>query len=352
MTAASTLWLALQFSRDAMRARLLIWSVIAISAAYAAVGLIALGFLPRGVVFAEMVSSKFVSSTFLNRNNYATFAGIGFIAALATILKLCRREFAQSGRLLRLKVATLINTTGTKSALPLALAAVILAALLLTGSRGGIISTVLGLFVLIVLNVGRTKRSSRNEAVLAIFAALLVGAAFLGFGDIFVGRIEAQGVYDENRLLAQIVTVWSILSSPLLGYGYGTFSAAFPMFRDDSASVWGFWDKAHATYLEVFQGLGLVFGAMLIASVVVLVWNCLKGARTRRRDATIPAIAGAVSLLVGVHALVDFSLQIQAVTLTYMAILGAGVAQARSDRTSDQDTHLISRLSQWSEHTR
>ena len=70
---------------------------------------------------------------------------------------------------------------------------------------------------------------------------------------------------------------------------------------------------------------------MLIASVVVLVWDCLKGARTRQRDATIPAIAASVSFLVGAHALVDFSLQIQAVTLTYMAILGAGVAQARDD---------------------
>jgi O-antigen ligase len=233
-----------------------------------------------------------------------------------------------------LKIATLISTTGSKAAPPLALASIILAALLLSGSRGGIIATMLGLFVLIVLNLGRTKRSSRNEAALAIFATLLVGAAFLGFGDIFVGRIEAQGVYDESRLLAQIVTIWSILSSPLLGYGYGTFSAAFPMFRDDSASIWGFWDKAHATYLEVFQGLGLVFGAMLIACVVVLVWECLRGARTRRRDATIPAIAAGVSFLVGVHALVDFSLQIQAVAITYMAVLGAGVAQARDEPTA------------------
>jgi hypothetical protein len=31
---------------------------------------------------------------------------------------------------------------------------------------------------------------------------------------------------------------------------------------------------------------------------------------------------------VGVHALVDFSLQIQAVALTFMAVLGAGVAQS------------------------
>jgi O-antigen ligase len=101
------------------------------------------------------------------------------------------------------------------------------------------------------------------------------------------------------------------------------------MFHDESMNIWTFWDKAHNTYLEIFQGLGLPFGAMLIACVVVLVWDCVKGARTRKRDTTIPAIAAGASLVVGTHALVDFSLQIQAVTLTYMAILGAGVAQAR-----------------------
>ena len=73
------------------------------------------------------------------------------------------------------------------------------------------------------------------------------------------------------------LTIKSILSAPLLGYGYGTFSAVFPMFRDDSIGICGIWDKAHNTYLEIFQGLGLLFGAMLIACVVVLVWDCREG---------------------------------------------------------------------------
>ena len=73
-----------------------------------------------------------------------------------------------------------------------------------------------------------------------------------------------------------------------------------------------------------------------------------------KRGATIPAIAVGVSSLVGSHAFIDFSLQIQAVALTYMAVLGAGVAQAREDdlpkgRTS---AHPISRLAKFSEDTR
>jgi O-antigen ligase len=102
------------------------------------------------------------------------------------------------------------------------------------------------------------------------------------------------------------------------------------MFHDDSMSLWVYWDRAENTYLEVLQGLGLLFGAMLIGSVLALVFACVKGAKTRQRAVTIPTVAVGVSVLVGVHALVDFSLQVQAVTLTYMAILGLGVAQAES----------------------
>ena len=102
------------------------------------------------------------------------------------------------------------------------------------------------------------------------------------------------------------------------------------MFHDDSMSLWVYWARAENTYLEVFQGLGLLFGAMLIGSVLAFVFACAKGAKTRQRNATIPAVAVGVSVLVGMHALVDFSLQVPAVTLTYMAVLGVGVAQAQS----------------------
>ena len=50
----------------------------------------------------------------------------------------------------------------------------------------------------------------------------------------------------------------------LLGYGYGTFIDVFPMFRDQSIGIEGVFEFAHNTYLEVLQGLGLVFGSMLI----------------------------------------------------------------------------------------
>jgi hypothetical protein len=356
MTAASVFWLALQLGRDADRARLLIWSVVGISAVYAAAGIFAVGVMPNGRVFTELAETKFVSSTFVNQNHYVTFAGIGFISAVGLILRLYRRQLGRTGHLLRLKIATLIDTTGSKGALPLTLTFVILTGLLLTGSRGGIIATGFGFLVLLVLNVRRRGRSLRHEALLLAFAAVVVSLVYVAFSDVLVGRIGAGGLYEQGRARVFLVTILSILTAPLLGFGYGTFSASFPMFHDESVGIWNFWDKAHNTYLETFQGLGLLFGAMLIACVVVLVWDCLTAARKRQRGATIPAIAVSISFLVGAHALVDFSLQIQAVTLTYMAILGVGVAQARDDlstiRASLPVAHATGRLYQPSERAR
>jgi hypothetical protein len=327
VTSASVFWLALQFSRDIRNARTLLWSVVVIDAAYAAVGLLFLAYLPDFAPFNEIDPGTFVSSTFVNKNHYGTFAGIGFVIITGFIQQLYRHELFQERVPLRMKIATFLGITAQKATLPIATGFLILAALLLTGSRGAVISTALGLVVLVVLNVRRARHFGRSEIVLAIFVLLIAVGVFLAFGDRFVGRVEGQGIYDEGRLMASLITMQSVFSAPVLGYGYGTFSAAFPMFRDGSLSVWLTWDKLHNTYFEVLQGLGLVFGTMLIASVVLFVVRCLEGA-SRQYGGTIPSIAVSASVLVGVHAWVDFSLQIQAVTLTYMAVLGIGVAQA------------------------
>jgi len=57
----------------------------------------------------------------------------------------------------------------------------------------------------------------------------------------------------------------------------------------------------------------------------------------RKENAIIPTVAAGAACLIGVHTLVDFSLQIQAVALTFMAMLGAGVAQSESSRVALED---------------
>lgn len=337
ITAASVFWVALQLGRDADRAHRIVTGIAAICVAYAAYGLIAFAVTPGYVLWYEnRYIDGYVSSTFFNRNNFATYAGIGFIVVLGLLLKLYRYQLASIG-LTRLRLAAFIETTGKAGAVYISALFVVFVALLLSGSRGGIVSALFGSFVLVALTIGRSRRSAVDQRDVIVFVAFVVAAIFVGFGDAFLGKIGRQGFVDESRMAIYALTVRSILDSPLLGYGYGTFADVFPMFRDRSIDITGVWTMAHNTYLEIFQGLGLFFGFLLLTSVGLLAVRCLRGATTRRINATIPCIAGSVACLVAVNALVDFGLQIQAITLTFMALLGIGVAQAESSQLNLQD---------------
>ena len=334
ITAASVFWIALQLCRDAARAGLLLWSIGAITCAYAAYGLVAHWLAPERILwFEDQFNRNYVHSTFINPNSFAAYAGIGFVAFCALILRLYRNEFASVGGSIRFRIATFIEVTGRKGVALLGGAFVTLVALLLSGSRGGIAATTLALLVLaaLTLRLRKHKFAEQREAIIVV-GALLVAATVLAFGDVVAGKIAQQGFRSESRMALDTIVIRSILDAPVLGYGYGTFKDVFPMFRDQSLSTSGAWQLAHNTYLEMLQGLGLVFGSMLVASVSLLVWRCIKGAAARQKDETLPCVAASAAVLLGIHSLVDFSLQIQAITLTFMALLGAGVAQSESSR--------------------
>jgi O-antigen ligase len=340
ITAASVFWIAMQLCRDASRANFLLKSVAAISCAYAAYGLLAFALMPERVLWfgRPFPRTGFVTSTFINPNSFATYAGMGLIVICGFILRLYRYEFATMGGSIRFRIATFIEVTGQRGAVLLGCAFVILVALLLSQSRGGVLSTALGLFVLGALTLKTRKQGPVGQrGAIIIFGALLVGVAVFAFGDVVVGRITQQGFHDSSRIAVYTIAMRSILDSPLLGYGYGTFADVFPMFRDQSVGTFGKWEMAHNTYLEVFQGLGLLFGSMLVASIVLLALRCAKGAMTRQEDETIPCVAAGVACLLGVHSLIDFSIQIEAIAVTFMVLLGAGVAQSESSRLSLED---------------
>jgi O-antigen ligase len=339
ITAASVFWIAVQLCRDASRAIHLLYCIAIIGAIYAGYGLISRVATPGYVLWLKTRAQLgYVSSTFISRDCFATYAGMGLVATCALILRLYRDEFSSVGGSVRFRIANFIAVTGQNGAALLGCAFAILVALLMSGSRGGMVATAVGLSILGALTLRRRKDGSaeQREAIIVLGAVLLTGT-FLIFGDILVEKFARQGVYDPGRVQVYAITLSSILHAPLLGYGYGTFADVFQMFRDRSLGTWGNWDMAHNTYLEVFQGLGLLFGAMLVASVVLLVLRCFKGAITRRQNETMPCVAASVAVLIGVNALVDFGLQMQAIAITFMALLGAGVAQSESSRRALAD---------------
>ena len=340
ITSASVFWLAIQLCRSASRANFLLKSIAAISGAYAAYGLFAFALMPGRILWfgPPFPRTGFTTSTFINPNTFATYAGMGLVVICGLILSLYRNEFTAATVSLRFRIATFIEVMGQKGAVLLGGGFVILVALLLSQSRGGTLSTAFGLLVLGALTFKTRKQASvAQRGAIILFGALLVGVTAFAFGDVLVGRIAQQGFRDSSRLAVYTIAMRSILDAPLLGYGYGTFVDVFPMFRDQSVGTFGKWEMAHSTYLEVFQGLGLLFGSMLVASIVLLALRCVRGAMTRQENEMLPCVAAGIAFLLGAHSLIDFSLQIQSIAITFMAVLGAGVAQSESSRLSLED---------------
>jgi O-Antigen ligase len=332
LTAGSVFWIALQLCRNASRVNYFLAAIAVIITGYSACGIISYALTPGPVHrMGDTFSLGFVRSTFINHNHFAVYAGIGFVLLCSLLLRFYGYEVATRGGSLQFRIASIIEATGRQGAILLGGAFLILAAILLTGSRGGIVSTGVGLLALVALFFASRASGFSGRREIMIFGIFLFAFGFVIFGDSILGQITEKGIADDNRLAVYIIMLRSIFDAPLLGYGYGSFIDVFPMFRDGSVGG-GVYEFAHNTYLEVFQGLGVVFGFALVASVVLLVVKCCRGAISRQEGLTAPRVAASVAVLLGAHALVDFSLQIQAVTLTFMALLGAGVAQAQSSR--------------------
>lgn len=333
MTAAAVFWLALQFGRDPLFAQRLVRAIAVIGVLYALYGVLSFMLTPNTIlIFEKNTYLDSVTSTFINRNSYATYAGLTLIAALAVVF----RDIAQAGLTgnVRVGAARVIEAASGQAGLFLIAAFIIAVALMLTGSRAGISSSLLAVAVLMTFLGVRSRKRRTIALPLLILLLLGVVAAIYSFGDTYLERLESADIEASDRLAVYALTWRSILDSPLLGFGYGTFSEIFPMYRDSTVGPWGVWDKAHNTYLELFQGLGLVGGALLVGLVLSLVGRCAIATVRRTRHATAPLVATAASFVVGVHSFADFSLQIQAVALTWTALLGIGVAQSWSSRVS------------------
>jgi O-antigen ligase len=148
------------------------------------------------------------------------------------------------------------------------------------------------------------------------------------FGGTVGGRIDAYGLGDPGRLSAWRSTLKIIADNPWFGTGLGTFAYAFPPYRSGDISMWGRWDIAHSTPLELASDLGIPLAVIIAVAwiaALILLARVLFG---RRSVLTLPLSALAVSMIGLLHSLIDFSLQIAGYSIVVFALLGLGLSQA------------------------
>lgn len=325
-TYGAVFFLAMQTAASATRAQLLLRAAVLAGTAYAVYGLFLYFTHSDSILwFQKQVYLNNVTATFENRNNFATFAGMSTIAALGLFLNELGKlagadEFASRSWLIKAEYLW------KKAWAPLLAMGLLATALLLSQSRAGMVTTLIGIAVLLfTLKPAKEMRGVKFWWLFAAIAlALLVVVIFSGQNTL--ARFDVRIVGDEARFPAWLVELNVIRTHPIIGQGLGAFEPAFRVLR--TFAVDGRFEEAHSDVLENMVELGIPAAVLLDAVLAVLFAACFFGARARRRNAYIPAIGAAVTAQVGLHAFVDFSTQVPAVVVCFAVMLAVGFAQS------------------------
>lgn len=231
---------------------------------------------------------------YVNRNHFAGFVELTLPVALALmVFRGLRRDM-----------------------FPLAglLAIVPVGALILSGSRGGIISFALEIGVLALLARTRRRRGVERPhmaAVGIVALAALALVAWLGAGramERFSGLSKDVSLARRGSMFHGAARIF--LAHPVAGTGLGTLVSVFPAY--DSAYDGRLIDHAHNDYIELLADMGLLGGLCGAIFLWLLFRDSLRAFEAEQGHFSRAIHAAAITAIAGllVHSFVDFNLHI------------------------------------------
>jgi O-antigen ligase len=190
----------------------------------------------------------------------------------------------------------------------------------------GLAVTAIGVICVCLLGLLRVRRPTwffLGVLVLIVISTVLTIGAY---GDGLLDRLASVDDASETRttLYSQILAL--ISQRPWTGFGGGSFEIVFPLVHASPVSPDLVWDKAHNTYLALWVEMGVVFGslppAILLLTTLHLLRSLIQRVGSWRSQAT---ALGAITVA-GVHSLVDFSLEIEANAFVLTSLVALGLA--------------------------
>jgi O-antigen ligase/tetratricopeptide (TPR) repeat protein len=307
------------------RPRLLMWGLVLFGGGFAIVGLVLLGGRLVGLK-TTLSGNHYLSLTFVNHNH---FAGYMEMITMLTI------GFAMAHR-------------GMKRVVLMGLGIVGSIAIVMSLSRGGIISFAGGLmFFLITMAICRARvKDILMVASLMVF--VLIGLYSLGSLETVMERLYTLGTPLETGIAR--IAVWKdtlkmVFDKPWLGWGLGTFEYVYPRYQGMGAGEYAV-KHAHNDYLELTAELG-IFGLLLASlGITVLFMSILKKLvkldKRPYQAIGLGALSACLSLLL--HGMTDFNFRIPsnailfsvcaALAFVYACPEDGGEMPARIDFTS------------------
>ena len=283
--------------------------------------------------YKKWASHGALTSSFVNRNNFATYAGLGLMSLIAYAIYWAQDELAEGckGReFLRHVLETMIVRAWW---LPLAIF-VTTSALLLTHSKAGFGSVAIAVFLLLVTSPNRFgAETSRIKLITsgAVVAVLAISLFSLS-GDILGTRLQRDATLDF-RFLAYPYTLDAIADNPVFGFGLGTFDEVYRYYRGEDVTL--YFDRAHNDYIEIAFTAGIPAALVLLTAWLVIFTCFVTHLKYGVQYRSFIALGLAVMVQLGLHSLVDFSLQMPAVSYTWVALIAASLAiSIRSKRSA------------------
>ncbi|MDR9759496.1 O-antigen ligase family protein [Rhizobium redzepovicii] len=316
-------------------------TVLGLSAGIIAVfGLIQFTLFPNILIVVEKQAYlDSLTAVFVNRNTAATFLGLGTLLMLTLVRDIARscsnHPPGEPGR----------NTLLLKSWIYMLLFCACFTALMLSRSRAGIFATFIAALIYfpwLAMNWNGSRRylkpAPQWRSMLKLLSAIVFIVVLLSvFAGQAILRAQERRLEDDDRFCI-LPGIWrAILDHWLTGTGLGTFRTVFPAYRDSACGIFGIFDRAHNFYLEGFLGLGVLFPVTAILAFAVLAKVFRQGFAQRRRLRHFVLLGLAATVLVALHAAVDFSLQIPGFAVFYSAFLSAVVAISLGRSNGDAD---------------
>ena len=198
----------------------------------------------------------------------------------------------------------------------------------MTRSRAGLVAAGIGMLAVGWAWFYRRGRLPGLPIVLGAAVVSVVVVVLAAGGGTFERKVDSDGQELSGRPWLFQRTLSAIADEPLTGHGGASFESYFQAYKNaDFGGVYAI-SKAHNSYLEFAADAGIPALLLLLAVYAWIVGACFRGIRVRRQDAIYPTIGLAAAALVGLHALVDFSVQIPAVAALFAMLLGVGYSQS------------------------
>jgi O-antigen ligase len=305
--------------------RVVAWS----GACYAVLGIILFVIDPTRILWREKTAyMSSLTATFINRNTAAVYFGSCSVVCFLLLQQGLNSQVHATGLTVKQVLTSAVVHLRRDLVQPFFMLLVCVTAMLMTGSRAGVVFSLIGLIVAFVAFYRRRWARARSLFVALAVASAVALVLLQTFGGGVGNRFNENGISDSARLETYRSTSRMIADNPWFGTGLGSFEWSFPAYRSGDSSIWGRWTRTHNTLLEIAAELGVPMAVLVAAVWSLVLWRLWRGLRLRKRSVAVLAAAFSVAIISLLHSSIDFSLQIPGYAIVVFSMIGAGIAQS------------------------